>query len=305
MKVHGTWRARSALVSESFVSHPLRLGSSATCLALAFGLLSSAVWPQTPGLPIQANGSVPGRRPISPASGGTAGPLLDRSAPTFAASGALVLSSSQIFDTLSAHPDAIIELKQVLAERLSQAGSPVQDNDITDEMLYSQIANSSDLRVSITSFLRTRGYVSEDDLRVAALTNIGEQISNDQALGLGNSSGAVNAAEVEYTAGQYGSTYNLRSDLGVPHTDFRDLGAASRSADSSNSSTGEPQVLRVPTPYNLRAMRDLYTQLPEPDAHLKRFGADLFIRNSTAMLRGLQSRDVPLDVPIGPDYVLG
>jgi protein involved in polysaccharide export with SLBB domain len=53
-------------------------------------------------------------------------------------------------------------------------------------------------------------------------------------------------------------------------------------------------------------MRDLYTQIPEQSAALKRFGSEVFVnRSMSAMARGGAGRDTPLDVPLGPDYVIG
>jgi len=46
-------------------------------------------------------------------------------------------------------------------------------------------------------------------------------------------------------------------------------------------------------------MRDLYTQVPDQTSSLKRFGSDLFLS------RGMQSKQMTLDMPVGPDYVLG
>jgi protein involved in polysaccharide export with SLBB domain len=54
-----------------------------------------------------------------------------------------------------------------------------------------------------------------------------------------------------------------------------------------------------PTPYNLQALRDLYTQLPEQSSKLKRFGSEMFVD------RGLSTRQMPVDIPIGPDYIVG
>jgi protein involved in polysaccharide export with SLBB domain len=58
-------------------------------------------------------------------------------------------------------------------------------------------------------------------------------------------------------------------------------------------------VLRATAPYNLLALRDLYTQVPEQTAVVKRFGAEVFLT------RGMATREMPIDLPIGPDYVLG
>jgi protein involved in polysaccharide export with SLBB domain len=69
----------------------------------------------------------------------------------------------------------------------------------------------------------------------------------------------------------------------------------------------ESQVLHRPTPANLLSLRDLYTQVPEPDGHLKRFGSDVFLERASS--GGGQfaggDRRIPLDVPAGPEYVVG
>jgi protein involved in polysaccharide export with SLBB domain len=53
-------------------------------------------------------------------------------------------------------------------------------------------------------------------------------------------------------------------------------------------------------------MRDLYAQVPNEIARLERFGADVFVnRTASASGRGISGRDTPLDVPLGPDYVVG
>jgi protein involved in polysaccharide export with SLBB domain len=58
-------------------------------------------------------------------------------------------------------------------------------------------------------------------------------------------------------------------------------------------------VVHQPTPYNLQSLRDLYTQVPEQTAKLKRFGSDMFLD------RGLGTKQMSVDIPIGPDYILG
>jgi protein involved in polysaccharide export with SLBB domain len=79
-----------------------------------------------------------------------------------------------------------------------------------------------------------------------------------------------------------------------------------RGHEEANSSTDLPKVLRQPAPYNLQSMRDLYTQIPNGNVTLKRFGSEAFLnRNASAMGLGSSGRDTPLDVPLGPDYVLG
>ncbi len=78
-----------------------------------------------------------------------------------------------------------------------------------------------------------------------------------------------------------------------------------RDREEVNSSTDLPKVLRLPSPYNLRSMRDLYTQIPDQTARLKRFGSEVFLNRDVVAARGVSARDTPLDTPLGPDYVVG
>jgi protein involved in polysaccharide export with SLBB domain len=75
--------------------------------------------------------------------------------------------------------------------------------------------------------------------------------------------------------------------------------------DKSRSTTDEPETLHLPAPYNLRSLRDLYTQVPPDSSKLKRFGSEVFTNRDDPTHGGLGSRTVPVDLPIGPDYVLG
>ena len=62
----------------------------------------------------------------------------------------------------------------------------------------------------------------------------------------------------------------------------------------------QPQTTDRPNPYpGLPALQDLYRQLQNQKASPQRFGADIF-RNGTGNLDSL-----PMDLPAGPDYVLG
>ncbi|MGH9589546.1 MAG: SLBB domain-containing protein, partial [Terracidiphilus sp.] len=83
----------------------------------------------------------------------------------------------------------------------------------------------------------------------------------------------------------------------------------SASTPASPNITDEPSALHRTAPYNLRALRDLYSQVPDSAEHLKRFGSDLFTSRSTQSSAnsafGSSGRASTLDVPLGPDYVLG
>jgi len=62
----------------------------------------------------------------------------------------------------------------------------------------------------------------------------------------------------------------------------------------------EPQVKRRTNPYgNLPSLSDLYAQLPATGGELHRFGSDVFYKDNG------KPNGMPMDVPVGPDYVLG
>jgi protein involved in polysaccharide export with SLBB domain len=239
----------------------------------------------------------------------------------------LSLSSDQIIHILQQNPDLVVELKSDVADRLQQQGTQIDANDITDQMLYNQIATNADLRRNITTFLRARGYVSSNDLpttgsSVDSVSTEGAPFPGQQspsesggtdstrlAAAAGLDSGASSLDQNDLRTSSIQSTDSMNSMNSINSTNSMDNrldNEQRRGREAGNASTDMPKVLRRPTPYNLQSMRDLYTQIPEQTASLKRFGSEVFVnRNMSAMARGGAGRDTPLDVPLGPDYVVG
>ena len=222
----------------------------------------------------------------------------------------LRLSSDQIIQILEQSPDLVVEIKSQVADHLQQQGTPVDPNDISDEMLYGQIATNADLRANITTFLQARGYVSQDDLKAmgssAGATGGSEQLPSRSSGMRGDSDAGLTDLNERAGASQ------LRLDSnGQPMFPGRSMSASggrmnTRDHEETTASTDTPKVLRQPAPYNLESMRDLYAQIPEQTTKLKRFGSEVFTnRNAFAVGTGIASRDTPLDVPLGPDYIVG
>ena len=62
----------------------------------------------------------------------------------------------------------------------------------------------------------------------------------------------------------------------------------------------EPQEIQRPSPYgDLPSLHDLYTQIPSSGGKLRRFGSDAFLLGTG------NANELPMDLPVGPDYVLG
>jgi protein involved in polysaccharide export with SLBB domain len=221
----------------------------------------------------------------------------------------VALSTDQIFAILQEQPDALVELKSLMATLAEQQGAPIQADSITDEMLYSKIASSSELRLNVTTFLRARGYVSDADLQSDAAADYEDSGSSRRAMSGPTVQGAGRPIGVR-SQGLSQQTYpEIDNAMGLGATRATGMRTSAREqpSDTQRNTTSEPQVLHQPAPYNLLSLRDLYTQLPEQSGELKRFGSDVFLhRNGFESNQiALNERETPLDVPAGPEYVVG
>jgi protein involved in polysaccharide export with SLBB domain len=223
-----------------------------------------------------------------------------------------VLPAGQIAAILEENPEAVVEVKSLVADALRQKGLAVQADAITDEQLYTQIVTNSDLRASITYFLRARGYISEEDLRARASAGTHATAQARSATALQQLPPGV--SDMDYalrTAGQETELNALDTPLSrpsrLPQRDERE----SAPAQNARNITDQPDVLHRAAPYNLRSLRDLYTQVPDSSERLRRFGSEVFRdRGMTGTGQGrfsfsANASSTPLDIPLGPDYVLG
>lgn len=217
------------------------------------------------------------------------------------------LSADQIISVLQQQPDAVVELKSQMADLAQQQGTPLQPDSITDQMLYSKIASSPELRANITTFLRARGYVTDAGLENYSASNDTDSLSSLQ----GAQTSDRSLPDEDHLL------FNpLPGDTGMEGMGMNGSSAAQagtvRSARNQHdtkaqNTTDKPQVLHRPAPYNMLSLRDLYTQLPEQDGKLKRFGSDVFLRRNAYATNQIapNGRSAPLDVPAGPEYVVG
>jgi protein involved in polysaccharide export with SLBB domain len=201
------------------------------------------------------------------------------------------LPAEQILRILESQPSLTVELKSAVADRLTASGVPTDANTFTDEQFYAQITNSPVLRTEITTYLRARGYISSEDLAAAAL-NSPSSSRQDTMSAAGFASQGMGAPE----------SFSATRDQS-PQLSMRQPRTTTERMQPTRSTTDEPAVLHAQTPYNLQSLRDLYAQLPEDNKPLRRFGSEFFASASSSMTRG--SSDAPLDVPLGPDYVVG
>jgi protein involved in polysaccharide export with SLBB domain len=221
----------------------------------------------------------------------------------------MALPADRIIELLREKPDLLIEVKKVAAERLQAQGFDVQENAITDEELFGKIASDVNLRSSLTLWLRARGYISDADVQQSKSTTLvpdedAEASSVPRSI-TGDSVGSFpyELSSTAATSSEAGLTEPkpTRSDNSKPTRSLAERVPSSDSAayERDPNAAGSQEVLHRAAPYNLLSMRDLYTQMPDQNASLRRFGSGAFLS------RGLNSKTTPFDLPVGPDYILG
>jgi protein involved in polysaccharide export with SLBB domain len=252
-------------------------------------------------------------------------------------------SAKEILDILDSKPELVVDIKKIMANELELEGFQIQDDAITDEMLYGRIISDVTLRRAITNWLRARGYLGDRESRQSdgsnnggaeseALTPSSRTATNSNSDQLPPSqprSQSPNAGDdtldgsrsmLEYRSAldgidrgmseSPGELKSLGDSRSTQITTFPDLqkqreASVTERRDNQTRLEGkqplrdQPELLHQPAPYNLHSLRDLYTQIPEQGGTLKRFGTDVFMTRTTA------SKEMPIDLPVGPDYVVG
>jgi len=182
------------------------------------------------------------------------------------ASGA-ALPADRLVEILRAQPELLVSVRRTAIGYVQEQGQSVSESEFTDDALFRRIEQDPQLRVLLTRELRSRGYLSQEDLDYLAKLNFEAPVP----------SSLPRARLTKRTAEK------IQPD-------------APRPAEDQN----QPATTRRKNPYpNLPSLQDLYRQFPSQGVALRRFGADVFL-NGTGNLDNL-----PMDLPAGPDYVLG
>jgi protein involved in polysaccharide export with SLBB domain len=286
----------------AFVTAPMRSVRHALVLAVALG-----------GMMLCHGQGLPGdKTPVAQST--PAMSLGDPSNPQQAGLGSSSgMPASQLITILRNNPEVMVEVKSLMAQSSPQQDASVQGDMVTDEQVYAGLETSKALRAAVTQFLLARGYITEEEIEEAQQRNQDnpdrELNSNPQATlpdveGMGLLNGDTSSQEQEA-----GTAARAQRSARSATTPMRSDQTLQRPKAPEANVTDEPNALHRPTPYNLLSLRDLYSQLPDAPEHLKRFGSELFVQRTTSSNReALQagaSAIGALDVPLGPDYVLG
>lgn len=234
----------------------------------------------------------------------------------------MTLTTNQIIRLIQERPEVAVDLKHLMAEYFLKRRISVQEDSITDEILFSNLASNPALRHSVSVWLRARGYV--DGAAFDEAEGLQQQLQPAAGLqpeasppGSSMAPESRNAARMlfdlpddsELVPEDPSATPLMRSDLQSTEAPVLSTPSDSKPVQRRPETDPdkkplarkeqEPALLHRPAPYNLQSLRDLYTQLPEETEKLTTFGSDLFTP------RGPVARQAPIDLPIGPDYVLG
>lgn len=224
------------------------------------------------------------------------------------------MPAEDLIEVLRNNPEVMVEVKTVVADAAQQQGLAVQPDALSDQQVFAQIEASPALRANLTQFLRARGYISDAEIEAAqrkvqtpglqATDREGQANPSPELLGRAGITGSV-VGERSGAAGLLPS--DARGQTGEMSAQMSE--GQRRTQSQAPNLTEDPQALHRPAPYNMRSLRDLYTQVPDAAEHLKRFGSDLFtvrnVQGERARTANTAGADTALDVPLGPEYVLG
>lgn len=134
---------------------------------------------------------------------------------------------------------------------------------------------------------------TSDPLKSAAASSVGTQMAELPAIDgvIGNPSG-LRSYPVQRDASQTGSGKNASERSVQPKS--------TRSYTSQQTDVTPVTMVRRPNPYSdIPSLYDMYVQAAVNDRPPDRFGLEVF-RNTTNQLDA-----IPMDLPVGPDYVVG
>jgi protein involved in polysaccharide export with SLBB domain len=196
--------------------------------------------------------------------------------------------ASQVEAFLQGHPEVVDEIKVLLARRLQQEGSAIDQQSITDTMLAARLESDATFRTEALNSLVEQGTLTEQDAQQLS-AQFGGTI---QPI---TSGGVSPSTQLEVNKPQQGSEAS-RIAPSQPSARPRPEGAQKPFDDSALNPRTVPQTNPYP---NLPAAKALYTQFPDETKGLSRFGSEIFRPDVVGLTQ------FPMDLPAGPEYVLG
>ena len=190
-------------------------------------------------------------------------------------SGQASMSAREIVQILEQTPDLLSSIRNLAGQQYG-----VDPSMIADSGVYNCIQQDPAFREQVSTELIGQGYALD---------------TQQQSQGMGTGAGEGQARG--YGAIRQGAAGESQANGGLP-----------RSSRAAGLQPLRPRLEEPPseqrrlqaTPYpNLPSLRDLYAQEVQGSGRLRRFGSDAFEFGSGNM------NLLPMDLPVGPDYVLG
>jgi protein involved in polysaccharide export with SLBB domain/Arc/MetJ family transcription regulator len=193
---------------------------------------------------------------------------------------------AQIQAVLNSHPEIVDQLKELLVQQLRQEGSAIDPQAVSNAMLAARLQSDAAFRGLAMRTLVERGTLTEDQARSL----------RDQFAGTpGAVAGASPPDETAEPAQEEPATGRTNRSPAPPS-------AAQPAAPPQrfDDSILNPRTVSQPNPYpNLPSTNALYSQFPDDVKGLTRFGSEIFRPDVVGLSQ------FPMDLPAGPDYVLG
>ena len=198
---------------------------------------------------------------------------------------------------IQSRPDVLEELKDFLIQRLHQEGSAIDDQSVTDQMLYARLQSDPEFRNAAVQWLVDQGTISPETAK-GLMTSVGAASLPSR----------TQPPEQETSAMEPGVTpegaVNQPGEVpeGIPNQpgETKSKPTALTREQRFDDSALNPKTILQKNPYpGLPSTRALYTQFPDQPKTLKRFGSDLFRPDMVGLNK------FPMDLPAGSDYILG
>jgi len=200
-------------------------------------------------------------------------------------------SQAQLF--LQSHPEVVDQLKNLLARQLQQEGSAIDQQAITDNMLAARLESDPAFRTSALRFLVDQGTISEEQAQGLTTQTGG---TNEPATSAITGQSADVTLSRPGQAGETGRGGTLPANAAARPATARPVPAEQRFDDTVLNPRTVPQTNPYP---NLPSTKALYEQFPDDGKGLTRFGSEIFRPDIVGLSQ------FPMDLPAGPDYVLG
>jgi len=201
---------------------------------------------------------------------------------------------------LQNRPEVMDQLRLLLVQRMRDEGTLLDDQTVTNQDVYDRLQTDPDFRNDAIHSLVDLGYISEDDAKnLLAPTEPGAGVTGQMQMEARETpegtQGALTRGGATTTTTAQGTTTGTR-----PNERLNRPSTVPPSEQRYDDSALNPKTRVKKNPYpGLPSAQALYTQFPDQPKSLKRFGSDLFRPDVVGM------RNFPMDLPAGPDYVLG